>query len=146
MSKNKTDIFYLTLDNYKIPVKLQTVKSFILNEIAELSVKTGMPGNKLPVDFVDTNSDTIAFFGYCRDETNTHFSDMRFNFSLSNMEGFSARQIADTVRHEFAHYVRLLRYGYSKNCHDAVWKKICVELGATPEEYHKPHITRCIFC
>lgn len=143
MSENNTNTFHLGFDKYKIPVEKETVKNIIFNEIAELSRKTGLSGDRLPVEFLDFENETIAFFSYTRN--GTEHTNLKFNFSLLKMDGFSSRQILDTVRHEFAHYARLVWYGHSEDCHDKIWKKICTDLGGTPQEYHIPHITRCVY-
>ena len=38
----------------------------------------------------------------------------------------------DTIRHEYAHAVVYLRYPREHHVHDAVWKKVCREVGCTP--------------
>lgn len=145
MNENNSCIFNLGFDKYKIPVEKETVKNMILNEIAELSKKTGLGGDKLPVEFSDPENETIAFFCYTRNGNGTKPTNLKFNFSLLKMDGFSARQIIDVVRHEFAHYARLIWYGHSENCHDKIWKKICADLGGTPQEYYVPHVTKCVY-
>lgn len=145
MCENNSDVFNLGFDKYKIPVQKETVRNIILNEISELSEKTGLRGDRLPVEFADIDNGVIAFFSYTRNGDNEKPTNLKFNFSLMKMDGFSARQIIDVVRHEFAHYARLIWHGHSENCHDKLWQKICADIGGTPREYYTPHITRCIF-
>lgn len=139
------NIFYFGFDKYKIPIGRETVKKMILKEISELSKKTGLRGDTLPVEFIDPDNEMIAFFSYHRNENSGKPTDLKFNFSLVKMNGFSARQIIDVVRHEFAHFARLIWYGHSDNCHDNIWKEICANIGGTPQEFYTPHITKCIF-
>ncbi len=126
--KNKINIRF---DEYIIPMSVDAVKSFIINELKRLSVETGYPIDSLQIKFYrDKNSKTIAYFSYYPDEP------IGFFFNLSKCEGRSANQIIDTCRHEFSHYVVYMKKLQDpKTGHGTAWKDICKVLGANPQPY-----------
>ena len=144
----KKDVLF-TYDEFPIPFSEATVKRMIEGIIKELSVKTGLPGDKVPIVYCnDATESTLACYCYypCGDGSVRH---AYFQFNLNNIEssGYSPSQLRQTVIHEFAHYVRGYRYGESKTHHideghDEKWREICIELGCRPDRYHNDHRTR----
>lgn len=67
-------------------------------------------------------------FGYCRPVAKI--------ISLSeHLVGLnSEEQVTDTILHEIAHALDWIRNG--KMGHDYSWKRICIEIGAKPEQYY----------
>lgn len=132
----------IQFDRFRIPVHVSTLRGFILDEIKRLSEASKLPGDKLPVHFRPLEQGVIACFVFCvRDE---HVIPESFCFSISMLNGMSAHQITGIVRHEFAHYVRSVRYGVPSvaDGHDAKWKQICRQLGCIPEAAFVPHVTQ----
>ncbi len=127
----------MAFDEYEIPVTFETVKEMVENEIKRLAKQTGLPGDKLPLRFgEDPEDNAIAYFRRYGDQP------VEFFFNLCNINGLSANQLRDTVRHEFGHYVRLMRHGQAKNAHDKKWKAIGNELDYKPSTYYYPYRTK----
>lgn len=141
---NGNEMMSICFDKFKIPIHTDTVKRLIREEIAQLSRKTGLPGDRRPIIFVEDQTPELACFVY---DGSGRGRPLYFQFSLPWMSKLSAHQIVDTVRHEFAHYVRLVRHGITreKGGHDKKWMEICVELGCAPDRYHHEHLTRILF-
>lgn len=139
----------IPLEHSSYPVRLSTIQRFILGEIRRLSGVTGYPGDRLPVHFLPVQKKkggkTIAEF--VAKKRGGVYVPAGFNFYLDEITKCSANQIIDTTRHEFAHYVRLMKYGHctENNGHDALWKDICRHLSCKPERYFRPHVTQCFF-
>ena len=47
------------------------------------------------------------------------------------------KDVEDTILHEIAHALSFIRYGTKGKGHGRLWKKVCKEIGATPERVHK---------
>ena len=45
--------------------------------------------------------------------------------------------VEDTILHEIAHALSFIRYGREGKGHGRLWRKVCREIGATPERVHK---------
>lgn len=133
-------------DHYHIPVRKETIEKFIRLEMEKLSKKTGLP--LLPIEFVDNpggSEITVACFEYYI-VTETEGRPHNFQFNNKYFDKLSAHQLTCTVRHEFAHYVRLMRHGICNinQGHDKLWENICIELDCPPERFYIEHITTCI--
>ena len=135
----------MAYDRYQVPMSLRSISIFIQEEIKRLSDLTGLPGDKLPVKFDVKKKPYIACFVYQVDPYGNGLP-IEFHFDLPNLSGISPRQLNDIIRHEFAPYVRLMRYGpHSKgNDHDELWQQICRSFGCPPSPYHTPHRTKMI--
>lgn len=147
----------IPFDKFHIPVPVSAIKTLILDEIKTLSAKTGHPGDHLPVEFYSAtdvnekhvfidNPNTLACFVYTH-SANGNITPKGFFFSLEWMTQISAHQIIDVVKHEFAHYIRTVKYGVSPipGGHDQLWREICVKIGYPPEQYHMRHNTQILF-
>lgn len=66
-------------------------------------------------------------FGYCRPSTKT----ISLSANLTQLNG--EEEVTDTILHEIAHALDWVRN--KKMGHDWSWKKICIEIGARPEQY-----------
>lgn len=66
-------------------------------------------------------------FGFCRPSTKT--ISLSANLVSLNEE----KEVVDTILHEIAHALDWVRN--RKMGHDWSWKKICIEIGAKPEQY-----------
>lgn len=138
-----TDVIFTQCDCFSIPIRISTVKKLVLTEMQRLALDTGCPIDKLFIRFFTRESSCLACFRYTLDIFG-QYDPLGFEFFTPLLQHLSARQLIDVTRHEFAHYVRLMRHGPTsdENCHDALWQKICLELGCTPSPYHTPHVTQ----
>lgn len=133
---------YLAVDRFRVPFKTSSIKQLIKSEIARLSKETGLPGDKLPVKFI--NSSTVNYIGcYSYSHIGDKVISEEFIFNFYQFKDFSAKQIIDVVRHEFSHYIRRMRHGIDgDNCHDTKFRGICGELGCDGTAYHYSHVTK----
>lgn len=133
---------------FRIPLSTNTIKKLIIETIDKLSYETGMPGNKLPIYFYNSPPEepdsTIAYFSY--KDKGTFVEPISFSFNLykfRKIENISCSQIVDIVKHEFAHYVRDVTYGPTKDDgHDDKYREVCKKLDCSPEPQHQTHLTK----
>lgn len=141
----------ITLATYPfyIPISEEVIKKAIIKKIEELSIKTNMPGDKLPVYFYSSppkeHTNTIAYFTY--KDKGTYIKPISFSFNLfkfREIKNISSSQISDIVAHEFAHYVRDMWYGpVDGDGHDKKFREVCRKLGCnSPEPVHREHLTK----
>ncbi len=131
---------------FYIPISTKAIENFIVEKIKELSIKTGMPGDKLPIHFFNTpqeNDKRIAYFTYNNKGSYIEPESFTFNlYKFNDISNISSSQISDIVTHEFAHYLRRMFYGPSSgDGHDEKFREVCRDLGCSPDPIHKEHLT-----
>lgn len=119
----------LRFDKFKFKVTFAEVERFILDELKNLSEYTGLSIDCIEIKF-DTScaGKTVAYFGY--DSTHREFC-----FHLSQFAGASPGKIADTVRHEFAHFMVNASGVTESDAHGEMWKAACEIVNAVPSPY-----------
>lgn len=134
---SKNDKIKLHFDRFSFSVSAEAVKRLVLKEMDRLSKETGISIDHIPIEFYDNEKGvTIAYFQHCGTKP------LKFAFHLNKFNGASANGIIDTVRHEFAHFVALVRKGDAIKPHGPEWKAICAELGAAPSPYADRSVTQ----
>lgn len=101
--------------------------------IAALDEHTGLNGSDLPLK-EDKSVKKLACFTYSihRSYKGTSYHPKSFTFSKLILS-CSREALWETVKHEYAHYMALIRHG--ENCgHDYRFKAICKEIGAENDE------------
>lgn len=132
----------LSYDRFPIVVQAESIKKLIKDEIKRLSEKTKLPGDKLPIKFV--NDPKVGYIGcYSFSYSGQKVISESFTFNFYHFKGFSARQIIDVTRHEFSHYARRCRYGiHTGEAHDTKFRDVCRELDCNGNAYHSQHTTQ----
>lgn len=66
-----------------------------------------------------------------------HYRTKKITLSKWYVELNEEHDVEDTILHEIAHALSYIRHGQAGIGHGYLWKKICREIGATPERVHK---------
>lgn len=89
---------------------------------------------------------SIRVLGRCRTRHKEGKKELFIILSEFFVSNLSEEEVRDTILHEIAHALDYLRSGKQwrrsssgkKLAHDAVWKNICLEIGAKPDRLYKP--------
>lgn len=104
----------------------------IRDEIRKLDVAAGLEGAKLPITFGRAKTRLGALYIDRKERKAIRFYFSRFYFANPN---WPVSDALDVISHEYAHYMALTLFGYSG--HGAIWKRCCLQIGATPERLYK---------
>lgn len=107
----------------------------IREELRRLDAVTGLHGADLPISFGYARQ-TLGVFQFTRDG-----QPLRFRFSKYFLDDphFTQQEAVDLIRHEYAHYMQLMRGGpNAEPPHGDGWKQCCREIGAHPEGRYRP--------
>jgi predicted SprT family Zn-dependent metalloprotease len=66
-----------------------------------------------------------------------HYNLRKITLSKWYVELNEEDDVEDTILHEIAHALSFLRYGRDGQGHGRLWKRVCGEIGASPERIHK---------
>ena len=66
-----------------------------------------------------------------------HYYDRKITLSEWYVKLNEESDVEDTILHEIAHALSWVRYGREGKGHGKLWKKVCIEIGATPQRVHK---------
>lgn len=102
---------------------MHTLKE-IRDEYNRLDKKCGVDTSHIAIEFSDR---MIRKLGYCR-----HIGSVPVKIVIASFLRSEEDEFWDTVRHEYAHAVVKLRYPNEHHGHDAIWKKVCIEIGCNP--------------
>lgn len=107
----------------------------IREEMRRLDAVTGLKGSEVPIVFGYARQ-TLGLFQYTREGKPALF---RFSRHFLDDPNFSHAQALDLIRHEYAHYMNLMRNGREHGSgHGENWKQCCREIGAAPERCYQP--------
>lgn len=66
-----------------------------------------------------------------------HYNSQKITLSKWYVELNRQDDVEDTILHEIAHALSYIRYGRKGKGHGHLWKKVCRQIGATPQRVHK---------
>jgi predicted SprT family Zn-dependent metalloprotease len=66
-----------------------------------------------------------------------HYTLKKITLSKWYVELNEEDDVEDTILHEIAHALSWVRYGREGKGHGRLWKRVCREIGATPERIYK---------
>ena len=104
-------------------IKLHKVKEFAIMELK----KWGLTGSHNNDWCFVWDTKAVRRYGQCR----YHKQEISVSKQLANLN--SIEESKDVVLHEIAHALTGIGHG-----HDAVWKRMCVKVGARPERCYTP--------
>ena len=70
------------------------------------------------------------------------YSQKEIRLSRWYVELNDLTEVTDTILHEIAHALSYVRYGRAGIGHGALWKKVCLEIGAIPRACSKDKLNR----
>lgn len=102
-------------------------------EISRLDKKTGLCGATLPIRLVK-RARSLGSFHMDGNENPLYFT---FTQSYFEDRDFSEDEALDTIRHEYAHYMKHALYpGCEESHHGPLWHKCCLQVSAAPNRYY----------
>ena len=79
----------------------------------------------------------FAFESCKRSLGRCHYNLKKITLSKWYVQLNEEDDVEDTILHEIAHALSFIRYGSKGAGHGILWKRICLEIGATPQRVHK---------
>ena len=105
----------------------------IRREIRQLDNRTGLDGLKLSIYFND-DEQKLGTFTHTQHQTPLYFT---FSQHFFENPAFTDAEAIDTVRHEYAHFMKCVRYpDQEEDPHGPLWQQCCREIGAVPKARH----------
>lgn len=105
----------------------------IRKEIRQLDSRTGLNGLALSIRFSD-DTETLGSFAHSKSQRPLYFTFSRHFFEDPS---FTDEEAIDTIRHEYAHFMKCVRYpDQEEDVHGPLWQRCCREIGAVPEACH----------
>lgn len=108
-------------------------------ELKRLDGITGLCGATLPIRLLRRARRLGAYY-LSADETPMYFS---FTQSYFEDPDFPESEALDTIRHEYAHYMKHALYpGQQESHHGPLWHLCCLQVGAAPNRYYNSQYSK----